>query len=345
MSDPHAFFSSLSLQGPERPVETIVLLGLGDGAALRWALSTRAGQIVIVDPDPDHVTPADDPRVRRIHAVIGDTSGPVTYRSFNLPMLSGVLKPAPGLLELFPGLVEVATTEVDAVPPEDVVTQLHQPAPERSLLFVDLPGLSDSLLSRARALPFERLFVHGSAQPCFEDGHTLAQATAGLGAAGYRLLARDMGDPDFPWICLERDATDGPSEEQIRQLDDLTNDLEQLTAERDDMARQLDLEVSRCETELRQRDALCQSLQAQLEQAASHHEARLREADAQCARLQAQLKQAADENTRLRSALATAERGWRDEQETRQKLDEAFSRTEAQIDLLKSLFGVGGEQQ
>jgi hypothetical protein len=112
-----------------QPIDTLIHLGAGQCSELDSYLALKAGKIVLIEADPMlaaalQARTASLPNVRVMCNAVAGSAGPAVFYRYNLPG-TGSLRPATGLLQLFPGLKPLDQMPIEAVLPATVLEPLQ----------------------------------------------------------------------------------------------------------------------------------------------------------------------------------------------------------------------------
>ncbi|MDO6732738.1 hypothetical protein Q4577_22180, partial [Marinovum sp. 2_MG-2023] len=291
-------------------MDTIIYLGAGYGNDLSELLDVPAGRVVLVEPNPDcqpalQKASAADTRVSVMEvAVTGDVGGATQaeLHVWNFPEFSSLRAPTE-LKTLFPGLREVAQPTVDLIPVGEMITSQISAKDGVHALILDVPGESTALITaliNASVLErFEHLILRSPRAALFEDSAPAADAIAQLEKAGFRVLAEDVEDPDFPEFHVWRDAQALELAALRLQVSTGATALAQTTARLKEVEAERDTGQSALETAKAQSD----TLQAELETANAH----LAERDAALAAAQERVTQGEETLTQTTAHLKEVE--------------------------------------
>jgi hypothetical protein len=301
-----------------RTVDLLILT-----APPRRALPGGADRIVLLEPDATAAAAvaAAHPGIEILPLGLAPRPGPAIRVTYNQPGLFAFRPALPALRRLFPGLREIARTEVTCIDPAGLMDRLGD-LPPRVALDLDCPGEEAAILEALAGMgaldSFATLSVRCGAEPFFEGAEAADALAARLRAAGLCALARDRDDPDFPVLRFGRppglEDLRGPlgPEERAALKTVLENRIAGLVAEREaEAARaralQTQLDAARAGQtaaleEAREDLALALRMQDMLQGDLEDLRARYREAEAARARqatllaeLAPRLRQAAEE--------------------------------------------------
>ncbi|MBU2963486.1 hypothetical protein KO516_22185 [Citreicella sp. C3M06] len=309
--------------------EVILHIGAGYGEDLPALLDLSATRIVLVEPNPDCLAELEmmargDTRVELISAAVSAAETPparAPLHVFNMQAHSSLRAPSPALATLFPALREIDAPMVDVLSLSALLDRLALPEDVSVLVLLDAPGESAALLAElvqsGRMLQFDQVLLHAGAEPLYESELPLSEALALVQDAGYRLVSRDNGDPDFPACVLRVDA--------VSRLGVALSEAQAEAAHQADRIAGLDTALSKTRSALDAAktdvDTCTQALEAQFERAQSL-EAQL----VDCTKRENSLK---TENGYLRKALGAAEK-----EATSQRL--ALDRTENRVQAVET---------
>lgn len=227
------------------PVRTIVHLGAGRCSELDEYLE-EAERIILVEADPEladalRKRAKDMPQVNVCEAAVASAEGPATFYRYNLPELSS-LRPATGLMELFPGLKLVKQQLVDTRRATDLVAEFTISDDKKNTLVIDLPGeelsVLDSLNSNNSLQRFSELTLYCGREVLYEGGEPGQLVAQWLNDQGFDLAEKDESrDPERPVWRFRRNALALYARELQQERDDLAARVEQLTKAREEQSR------------------------------------------------------------------------------------------------------------
>lgn len=219
----------------------VLHIGAGAGADLpRWrALATT--RVTLVEADPVQAgrletaaaatatgaAGADAVPVQVIEgAVTADgtqaegKAGPVMLCRYALPGLAS-LRPATGLMTLYPGLRQRDEIAVRALDPVQMVRELELAEAADHLLAIEAPGevlsILEALAGADLLTRFQTLVLQADRDELWQGAGTLAQVTARLGDAGFAIFERpDSPDPDRPLVMAWQDRAQQAREAGLR---------------------------------------------------------------------------------------------------------------------------------
>ncbi|WP_158971865.1 hypothetical protein [Chachezhania sediminis] len=277
-----------SLSGSGAETGPLCLVGAGaTGAAprlLEAALGAGFSRILRLEPDPDERGAAPAPGIVLDPRALAPVSGAATLHVCNMTALSA-LAPATGLEPLFPGLKETARVPVETVGWSALLSG-ETGAP---VLLAPSPGLAASAAAAVLAaddtapLPVHMLLILPAIQ-AWQGLPSAETVIRDLEPAGYRVQARDGGDPDFPALHLYRDPMVA---ELARQAAETEATRQQLAAEaaekiaaaeaaRDEARTEAARSAEAVTAALAERDAARTAAQGDREAAAAEAKARAR---------------------------------------------------------------------
>jgi predicted nuclease with TOPRIM domain len=207
--DWHDLLSALGpLTGP------VVAVGAGRGglAAALVAAGAQHGVMFEGDPRLQARLAGLPPGLRLVAGVAGTAPGTGRLRLVNLAEASG-LRRATGLADLFPGLAETGTAEVEV---HDLAALW--PEGERILLALDAAGDEGEILAhlarRGCLAGCAALLVRTGRVPGHDGAPPLAELVAQLSVAGWQVADLAAEDPARPVLCFRRSALAAPLAEQ-----------------------------------------------------------------------------------------------------------------------------------
>lgn len=299
---------------------TVLSLGRGTSACVAALPPGSAEHVVQLEPDPTqalHLQKQYGNAVCVLPIAFGEHSGTTQLHQFSMPFLSA-LRPATGLMELFPGLHSIGTLEVNAQSADVLMNQVALADGASHVLALGAPGEELSAIEQLAGLGvltrFEHIITPVPRFPLYEgaaEGHRICEI---LKTHGFRVESQDMSDPDRGVAWLQQD----------RSWLALT------TAHTTSVA------------EIKTLRAALVDAQNTYEAEAEALRTRLKEVQSQTDQMQADLVAARAETEALQCAL-TAERKERAEELTlppqphNTKLTDEMARLEAQIHLLQSI--------
>ncbi|MBK8386799.1 MAG: hypothetical protein IPL11_14675 [Candidatus Accumulibacter sp.] len=223
-------------RGLTRDIDTLVHLGAGQCSELDSYLALKAGKIILVEADSQiaaalQARTASLPNVRVMCTAVAGSAGPAVFHRYNLPG-TGSLRPATGLLQLFPGLKPLDQMPIAAVLPATVLEPLQLAAEGEKLLIIDLPGeelpVLQALWEATQLQLFSQVKLRCGREPLYEGGESAARILRWLEEHGFDLLAEDDSeDPDCPCWTLQRNALQLRNLELAQQLAGLQEQLKQ----------------------------------------------------------------------------------------------------------------------
>ena len=208
-------------------IGTILDLGAGNGELLQAPAAADASRIVLVEPNPVLLTglaglAKDDDRISILPVAIVENSGPATLLQFNFPAVASIQPASRALLELFPGLRQTQTCDIEGLSLADIIEKAVPPVeegrPARDILIVEANGaemrILRDLLSSDQTDRFSHIFLRAGRDALYEQGASLGDLQLLLTEAGYKPFGQDDSDADFPWLYLALD----PLVAQLRHL-------------------------------------------------------------------------------------------------------------------------------
>lgn len=236
MTDLYTFFSVLGRSSSEQPLGVVVVVGCG--AALDWAMTSGARQIVVVDPNPDYHIEEKAGGLSRVWAVVSPKVEAVPYWRYNLPLASGPAQPTAALHGLFPGLQELEHLHVQGMSAQTLLQGIVRSETENNLLFVDTPAAAEQFISAVETQKFSRIFLHLPEKDYFQGAMALPALLGLAQDTQYSFLAKDQSDPDFPWICL------GSNPDTAQICDDLRQKQAQIQQRLDKLSKEYAAQIS-----------------------------------------------------------------------------------------------------
>ena len=183
------------------------------------------------------------PNVRVMCNAVAGSAGPAVFYRYNLPG-TGSLRPATGLLQLFPGLKPLDQMPIEAVLPATVLEPLQFAAEGEKLLIIDLPGeelpVLQALWEATQLQLFSQVKLRCGREPHYEGGESSARILRWLEVHGFDLLSEDDSeDPDCPCWTLQRNALQLRNLDLAQQLADLQRQLKESSQIRDAQVEKL----------------------------------------------------------------------------------------------------------
>ena len=196
------------------PIDTIVHIGAGFGAAAQAALGTGARRIVLVEPNEESAASlrlrfADDKRVVVLQTAVAESEGVASLNVMNDAGLTNVGDPN-RLKHLFPGLRRVATTTVTTTSAAALLGD-YVPRGAKCLLIIDALGAELTIVRDVISVGESigkpnHILLRCAARAIFEDSAPAAELIALLQAGGYEAAWAGTDDPDFPVFRLSFNA-------------------------------------------------------------------------------------------------------------------------------------------
>lgn len=202
----------------EQPLGTILYVGAGKGQLLPALLTSRAAQIVLVEPVPKYSTDLlkraeSESRVTVLPVAVAEKKGHGILRHFNKESLNSLRAPTE-LITVYPGLRETAQSEVETVSVDGLLDHISPPGTAPDCLILDAPGeegpILERLVSSGQVLRFQNIFLRAGRCAFYQGAATLEEITHCLEDQGYRTKHLYENDPDFPelHVCLDPLALD-----------------------------------------------------------------------------------------------------------------------------------------
>lgn len=219
------------LAKPDNGCEEVLFLGLDRGIDPLMPLASGMRRIVVVEPNRDRSQAVRrragvDGRVHLIEASVAAESGSADYTLLSHVAWSSI-RPPTALFAAFPGLRTLGTRAVGTVTVPEILDRIGLDeadacaAPRRAVV-IAAAGLADvavdGLLASGRVGCFGTILVKGSRVPMYEGEAAVDGIVRTLGRAGYRTLAVDLEEPDFPRFRLQRDPLASTLAEREREL-------------------------------------------------------------------------------------------------------------------------------
>jgi len=190
----------------------IVHIGAGLCPELEDYRGLRAGQITLVEPNPEFVAAlkalaGESERIAVLPTAVAERTGSATLHQFNFPGLDSLRRPA-GLDQLLPGLRQIGRLPVPTISPEQLVHQLDLQRARNNWLILEAPGEEAAILGalgRGNMLQkFQRLIVRLGVEPFYEDGSWVEPMLKQLEEFGYMPeTGPDTTDADWPRFHLK----------------------------------------------------------------------------------------------------------------------------------------------
>lgn len=275
-----SFPEAITWAASRSPIGTIVDIGAGSGEILRIPAVASAQHILLVEPNPLHLSglrklSAGDDRISILPVAVADFAGEAVLRQFNFPALASIQAPSETLMRLLPGLRQTKQQDVDALPLATILAESlpleNAQADASNILIIEANGaeldIVRDLLASDHSSHFAYIFLHAGRDAAYQDTLPLSEAQTLLEAAGYQLSCQDEGDPDFPWLVFMLDQV------ALQLLD-----LRQQVAKRDeaqesDRKRLADLnkQLESSKTESRSRSQRVEELKKEIAAQADRH--------------------------------------------------------------------------
>ncbi|WP_376695206.1 class I SAM-dependent methyltransferase [Wenzhouxiangella sp. EGI_FJ10305] len=198
-----------------RTPETIVHLGAGLCRELPHYVSSGAGRIVLLEPNPEalpelrqRTSGHDDVEV--LPMAVSAEEGKKALRIYNYPDLSSLRRPT-GLFQLLPGLQQTRQAIVDVIRADKLPAQLGLEGSEDNWLVIDTPGEESAIVSalaqHAQLHHFDRIIIRAGADIYYDGAATAEELAGNLEKLGYyREGADDSADGDWPRSHLRLNA-------------------------------------------------------------------------------------------------------------------------------------------
>lgn len=338
----------------DRPA-VIIHVGAGNCRELDRYAASQAKRIVLVEADPVRAKELsrrtdDMPGVEVLPFAVGGISGKGKFKVFNLSDWNSLHTPI-GLKGLFPGLRLLRETEVETVSVLDLIEQVGLEADESNWLVIDAPGsemtILEPLCSSGRLGCFDSIVLHCGKEPLYEGSASADAILPLLRQHGYETTASVSGDdPDLVCRTLRLSpfkAECAALQEQVQSLsiergkqselvDQLRNELHNLSRDYEDANRRLDDDHSRLESvssELADYRRQVSELRQTLESMISDRDAREEQYRMEIGELQRICHERDIEVSGLRAESARLSRDYDDREklagELRQKLGQALA--------------------
>lgn len=229
-------------------MDVILHIGAGLGGQLEEWLASGAQRIVLFEPHPGlakRLTSACErqPSVSVVPVAIAAEAGACSLEEYNLPEANSLRAPT-ALNQLFPGLKHINDYPVQAITPQQMMTE-YGPADNASAsLVIEAPGeahailqplMENDLLDR-----FAELHVSMTVAPCYEGSVSAEQTLDALSDYGFDVVRHDDQDPDWPDWMLQRN----PLKVELKKLQHRLSEAEQEKAQAGQYSRQIEKQLA-----------------------------------------------------------------------------------------------------
>ncbi|UWQ86109.1 hypothetical protein [Leisingera caerulea] len=193
-------------------LDTLVYLGAGKGGSdtVKACLDSGARHILLTEADPERAAAlrpmcaAAGVQLREV--AISEEAGRRPFHIFNIRSLSSCCRPD-GLEEIFPGLRETGTVQVEADTITNLLDMPEQAGAGTGLLAIDCPGQEAMIIRQLQSADllttFQYIYLSLPAAQVYENSLPMAELLQLLQKAGWRLRQTENQDPDFPACFLE----------------------------------------------------------------------------------------------------------------------------------------------